>query len=167
MENKTMTKIIHQLMNKYIAIVLILMINTLNAVHAKPSAPITIEYEAIKSVDIDENVLQNISLVPSIDIQTLSVQLSARNGLSLADSSKNQTFSNVKAGDSVFVEFNAQMEETVGYVVVTVTGTDLTGQTHVKNKVIKLGTGIIAVEKTTAVTVVNDEQIILMPAQTQ
>lgn len=155
-------------MKKYILIVMLFsaLISVTASIHAKPSAPINVNYHVIKIVSIDETISHELSVFSNIDLAKLSVILSPQSGLTLDESSM-QSFTNINAGENTAVLFNATYTNNVGYVIVDITATDVNGDVHYKNKVIKYGTGSALVEKFSAVTSVNDEKVILMPAQVQ
>ena len=156
-------------MNKYITITMLLvsLLGALTSAQAKPSAPININYDAVKTVSIDETINHEVNVSSNIEIKELLVELTAKSGLTLDESSEKQTFTDIKAGESQTVLLNATLNNTVGYVVLSISATDIEGNLHYKNKVIKYGTGSVAKQKLAVVSTVNDEKLILMPAQVQ
>lgn len=154
-------------MNKYSVIIMVLMslLSLVMSAQAKPSAPITINFEAVKDVNIDETINHEINISANIEIKELLIEFSAKSGLTLDESSQKQLFTDIKADESTAVLVNATFTGTVGYMVINISATDIENNVHYKNKVIKYGSGSKIKQKLTNISTINDEKIILMPAQ--
>ena len=156
-------------MKKYLSISLLFtaLLGVITFAQAKPWAPINIKYDSIKAVRIDESISHEISVSSNIELSTITIEFLVKSGLTIDESSQKQIFSDINAGDTTSVLVNATFNNTIAYLIVNVSATDVNGEIHVKNKVIKYGVGSVKTEKLTTITTANNEELILMPAQVQ
>lgn len=154
-------------MNKFIIIVATLLIAACSQstlVQAKPSGPISIEYDIPKSVTIGDVVTTTVKLKSTIDLQKLTVSFISRSGLTIQSGGSERVLTNIKASDITNVEFTIILDDLKGYAGAFIQGIDSNGTKYSINKVMKYGSGTTVTNKITTIKN-NGDSLILMPAE--
>ena len=139
------------------------------AVHAKPSAPIDIEYSVPKNVEVGDEVTTVIRFVAKSNLQSLSVSASSYSGLELVSGGDMTEFIELQKGDAREIEVKISLSDEVGYLSVFATTTNALGNVQTKSIAVRYGTaGEATIKKMQSKSLVEGakgEKLILMPGE--
>jgi hypothetical protein len=138
-------------------------------VHAKPSAPVEIEYSAPKTARAGDEVTTVIRLTATTDLQKLTVTVSPYSGLELVSGGDHVEFTDLQSGGTREIEVNIRLTDELGYLSVFATTTDSRGNTRSKSIALRYGTADeVTIQKMTPRGMVEEstgERLILMPGE--
>ena len=138
-------------------------------VHAKPSAPVEIDYSAPKTVRAGDEITTIIRLTATTNLKKLTVTVSPYSGLDLVSGGDRTEFTEIQSGNTREIKVNIRLTEEVGYLSVFATTTDTQGNTRTKSIALRYGTvGDTINQKMRSPGTVEDstgEQLILMPGE--
>ena len=137
--------------------------------HAKPSAPVKIEYSVPKNIGSGAEVTTKIRFVAKTNLQRLVVNATPYSGLELVSGGDRIEFTDLQSGDVREIEVNIRLADEVGYLSVFATTTDSRGNTQSKSIAVRYGTvGDATIQKMRPQSLVEDskgETLILMPGE--
>jgi hypothetical protein len=164
------------LMNKIIVLLMSLMIvacSQSTMVQAKQSGAVIIEYDIADNAAIGEVATAKVRFKAKNYLQQLLVSVAADRGLILEADVDQQVFTNIDAGAMREIDINIILNDSKGYVSVTVEATDINGRISNSNKVIKFTSNkagqLKAIDKSVNDKVDDnaDRSLILMPAEVE
>ena len=139
------------------------------AVHAKPTAPVEIEYSVPKNVATGDEVTTVIRFVAKSNLQNLTVSASPYSGLDLLSGGDMVEFTNLQKGDTREIEVEINLLGEVGYLSVFATTTNALGNVQTKSIAVRYGTAGEATMKKIQpkglVEGAKGEKLILMPGE--
>jgi len=139
------------------------------AVHAKPSAPVEIEYSVPKNVEAGSEVTTVIRFVAKSNLQNLSVSASSYSGLELISGGSLAEFTDLQGGDIREIEVKISLLDEVGYLSVFATTTNALGNVRTKSIAVRYGKASDAtINKMQSKGLVKDskgQKLILMPGE--
>ena len=160
------------MMNKILIVILFSLMTACSnqsVVHAKPTAPVAIEYSVPKNIQPGTEITTSIRFVAMTDMQLLAVSASSYEGLTLISGGHPVEFTNLKRGDSREMEVTIHLDEERGYLAVYASSTATTGKTRSKSITIGYGSAGAATKqkmKSPHYSEQNSgEKLILMPAE--
>ncbi len=138
-------------------------------VHAKTSAPVSIESSVPENIQTGEHVSTTIRFVAEIDLQQLVLSADAYSGLTLVSGGDEIVLSDLKYGDSREIKVSILLEDEVGYLAVYAETTDDQGRTQHKNITLRFGTvGADTLQKMKSSDLHEDsagEKVIILPVE--
>ena len=139
------------------------------AVHAKPTAPVTIEYAVPKSIQPGTEVTTTIRFVAVTDLQLLVVSASSYEGLTLIAGGHPIEFANLKRGENREIKVTIHLDDEHGSLAVYASTTATTGKIRAKSITIGYGSAGAAtkqkMESPHYSEQKNGDKLILMPAE--
>ena len=137
--------------------------------HAKPSAPVTIEYSVPKNIEVGAQVTTIIRFIAKTNLQRLVVTATPYSGLELISGGDRIELNNLQSGDTHEIEVNIRLADEAGYLSVFATTTDSRGKTQSKSIAVRYGTvGDATIQKMRPQGLVEDSKgdtLILMPGE--
>jgi len=108
------------------------------AVHAKSSAPVAIDYSVPDDAGIGDQVTTKIHFTANKDMK-LVVSAAAYSGMTLIAGGEEMVISDLKSGESRTMEVTVRLDEGMAYLAVYAATTDSLGKERNKNITIRYG----------------------------
>lgn len=142
--------------------------NNTPVVHAKSTAPVTIDYSVPKNIEAGNQATATINFTAKTDMQ-LVMSASAYSGLDLISGGEEIVVNDLKTGDSQTMDVTIRLNDAAGYLAVYAKTTDANGRVKYNNIAIRFGdadaqtTQKMTTQKLS--TGASGEAVILMPAE--
>ena len=157
-------------MNKFFPLLLAIAVCYSGVSYAKPTAPISIEYDTPDTLSIGAQTTTIIKFIAKTNLRELIVSAAPYKGLGLLSGEKIK-FTDLKKGDIKKLTVTIQLEEPTGYLSIFSTSIDMTGKKRSKNIAVKYNAiEKFEIQKSKSIQFIENakgEKLILMPGESR
>lgn len=118
---------------------LALMLALSSLVQARPSSPVSLEYDEPENIVAGQVVTTKVRVIANTDLPSITVSASAYSGLLLISSGNDTVFTNLKRGDSREFEVTIQLDNDLGYVAMQIASTDTMSRDRHQSLALRFG----------------------------